>query len=100
VGKGVLILSEYAGATAQLQREALLVNPYDVEGVADAIHKAFTMPRDEVKHRMQAMRKTIRATDVKWWVETFLKAALGHDLGEDSSLEVYRPTPPPGFAHH
>jgi trehalose 6-phosphate synthase len=99
-GKGVLILSEYAGATAQLQRHALLVNPYDVEGVADAIHQAFTMPRDEVKHRMQAMRRTIRDTDVGWWVETFLKAALDQDLGAASSLEVYRPEPPAGFAFH
>jgi trehalose 6-phosphate synthase len=99
-GRGVLILSEYAGATAQLQNEALLVNPYDVEGVAEAIHQAFTMPRDEIKQRMQAMRQTIRETDVGWWVDTFLKAALGEDLGEASSLESYRPQPPPGFAFH
>ena len=96
-GRGVLILSEYAGATAQLQNDALLVNPYDVEGVAEAIHRAFTMPRAEVKGRMQRMRETIRATDVAWWVDTFLKAALDQDLGASSEVEVYRPTPPEGF---
>jgi trehalose 6-phosphate synthase/phosphatase len=99
-GKGVLILSEYAGATAQLQNDALLVNPYDVEGVADAIHRAFTMPRDEVKRRMQAMRHTIRKTDVSWWVDTFLKAARDEDLGESAKLEFYRPQPPAGFSFH
>ena len=97
-GKGVLILSEYAGATAQLQHDALLVNPYDVEGVADAIHHAFTMPKDEAKARMMRMRDTIRRTDVGWWVETFLKAAFDEDLGESSAVEFYRPQLPEGFS--
>jgi trehalose 6-phosphate synthase len=96
-GRGVLILSEYAGATAQLQGDALLVNPYDVEGVAEAIHRAFSMPRAEVEARMQRMRDTIRRTDVGWWVDTFLKAALDQDLGESGSVEMYRPAPPEGF---
>jgi trehalose 6-phosphate synthase len=97
-GRGVLVLSEYAGATAQLQADALLVNPYDVEGVAQAIHQAFTMPRGEARRRMERMRETIRATDVGWWVETFLRAAFDEDLGASSEVEVYRPAPPPGFA--
>ena len=92
--RGVLILSEYAGATAQLQKDALLVNPYDVEGVAYAIHRAFTMPRDEQRRRMQSLRETIRRTDIKWWVDTFLKAAFDEDLGESAGVEIYRPPPP------
>jgi trehalose 6-phosphate synthase len=92
-GKGVLILSEYAGATAQLQDEALLVNPHDVEGVADAIHRAFTMPAEERKERMDRARQRIRETDVEWWVETFLNAAAGEDLGPDSKVATYRPVP-------
>jgi trehalose 6-phosphate synthase/phosphatase len=99
-GKGVLILSESAGATAQLQRDALLVNPYDVEGVSDAIHRAFTMPRDEARTRMQSMRERIRGCDVDWWVDTFLKAAHDEDLGADSEVEQYRPEAPEGFAFH
>ncbi|MGD2069154.1 MAG: trehalose-6-phosphate synthase [Gemmatimonadota bacterium] len=90
-GKGVLILSEYAGATAQLQNEAILVNPHDVEGVADAIHQAFTMPADERTRRMEALRGKIKATDIDWWVETFLEAAADEDLGEDSTVQTYRP---------
>jgi trehalose 6-phosphate synthase len=97
-GKGVLILSEYAGATAQLQHDALLVNPYDVEGVAEAIRWAFTMPKDEAKGRMQRMRETIRRTDVGWWVDTFLKAAFDQELGESATVEIYRPSLPEGFS--
>jgi trehalose 6-phosphate synthase len=96
-GRGVLILSEYAGATAQLQKDALLVNPYDVEGVAQAIHRAFTMPREEAEARMKRMRETIRRTDVGWWVDTFMKAAFDQDLGESAGIELFRPAPPDGF---
>ena len=59
-GKGVLILSESTGAGAQLQDSALLVNPQDVEGVAAAIHRAVTMPPDERRRRMEAMRAQVR----------------------------------------
>ena len=94
--KGVLILSEHAGATAQLQRDALLVNPYDVEGVADAIYRACMMPPDEARQRMRSLRKTIRKTDLNWWVDTFLNAALDRDLGESAAVESFRPQPPEG----
>ena len=96
-GNGVLVLSEYAGATDQLQDDALLVNPYDVEGVAEAIHRAFTMTEDERTRRMESMRKSIRRYDIHWWVDTFLKAVEGRDLGEDALLKTYQPSPPPGF---
>jgi len=99
-GKGVLILSEYAGATAQLQRDALLVNPYDVEGVAEAIYRAFTMQMDEVSRRMRSMRETIRATDVSWWVDIFLRAAFDQGLGDAESVERYSPMMPEGFSFH
>jgi len=96
-GNGVLILSEYAGATAQLQDDALLVNPYDVEGVADAIHRAFIMSEEERTRRMQRMRDSIRKHDIHWWVDTFLKAAEGRELGEDSTVQIFQPKAPPGF---
>jgi trehalose 6-phosphate synthase len=95
-GKGVLILSEYAGATAQMQKEALLVNPHDVEGVANAIHRAFVMPEDERKQRMDKLRQKIRETDVEWWVDTFLKAADDEDLGDARTVDAYRPVAPAG----
>ncbi len=96
-GDGVLILSEYAGATAQLQQDAILVNPYDVEDVAEAIHTACTMPEEERRARMGRIRDKIRKEDIFWWVDVFLKAARGEDLGEWSSLDAYQPPAPPGF---
>jgi trehalose 6-phosphate synthase/phosphatase len=79
-GDGVLILSEFAGAAAQLQRGALLVNPYDVERVATAIHQAVTMPLSERRTRMRRLRRVVRSQDVFWWVESFLGAAFARDL--------------------
>jgi trehalose 6-phosphate synthase len=68
---GVLVLSRFAGAAEQL-REALLVNPYDTEGTASAIHLALQMPLEERQARHQALLKTIRRYDVHWWCESFL----------------------------
>jgi trehalose 6-phosphate synthase/phosphatase len=71
----VLILSEFAGAAHQLGRNSLVVNPYDVEGVADAIHRAYLMSSDERKARMRKLRSSVRRRDVFWWLNLFLKAA-------------------------
>jgi len=76
----VLILSEFAGAASQLYRGALLVNPYDIEGVADAIRRAFGMSQEERHARMHRMRNSIREQDVFWWVDSFLRAAITKDL--------------------
>jgi trehalose 6-phosphate synthase len=70
---GVLILSEFAGAAVQLQHDALLVNPYHVEETADAIYQAWAMHPEERRQRMQRLRRTIRAHDIFWWVEAFLR---------------------------
>ena len=71
---GVLILSEMAGAADELQ-EALLVNPFDVEAVADALHRALSMSQDERRARMSALRDRVRANDVHAWVDRFVAAA-------------------------
>jgi trehalose 6-phosphate synthase len=76
----VLILSEFAGAAEQLASGALLVNPYDVEGVAEAIRVAHRMPKEERIARMRAMRRSIRRNDVFAWVDAFLRAAVSRDL--------------------
>jgi trehalose 6-phosphate synthase/phosphatase len=78
----VLILSEFAGAAAQLQRGALLVNPYDIEGVADAIHRAYTMNDDERRNRMRRLRRGVRECDIFWWVDSYLQAAIERDLSD------------------
>ena len=70
---GVLMLSEFAGASEEL-REALLVNPYDVDGTADAVHRALTMDGPERRRRMRALRATVFEYDVHRWAKTFLDA--------------------------
>jgi len=76
---GVLILSEFAGAAIQVRRDALLVNPYDIEGVADAIYQAYGMNIDERRWRMQRLRKSVARRDVFWWVNSFLQAAVARE---------------------
>jgi len=90
-GNGVLILSEFAGAAAQLQKGALMVNPYDVEGVADAIYRAFTMNQDERYARMRRLRENIRKYDIFWWVDSFLEAGFARSLGDFPPIEEYIP---------
>ena len=76
----VLILSEFAGAAEQLGRGALLVNPYDVRGVAEAIRAAHGMPERERVARMRSLRRAVRREDVYRWVDAFLRAAISRDL--------------------
>jgi trehalose 6-phosphate synthase/phosphatase len=70
-GDGVLVLSEFAGAADELT-SALVVNPYDVDGMADAIHRALTMDQEERRSRMQALRERVTTNDARWWAERFL----------------------------
>lgn len=74
---GVLVLSEFAGAAAQLQEGALLVNPNDIEGMADALKAAFDMDESERRCRMERMRTIVSEQDIFWWVDYYLQAALG-----------------------
>jgi trehalose 6-phosphate synthase/phosphatase len=73
---GVLILSEFAGAATQLGQHALLVNPYDIHGVADAIQQACEMSPRERLIRMGGLRQIIRTQNIFRWVDTFLKVAF------------------------
>jgi trehalose 6-phosphate synthase len=89
--KGVLILSQFAGAAAQLGRWALVVNPYDVEQTADAIYNAFRMPEGERRYRMRQLRRNVRTQDVFWWVDQFMQAAIHKELRDFPILEDYIP---------
>lgn len=70
-GDGVLVLSEFAGAAAELA-EAVHVNPYDTDGTAAAIHTALVMPEDERRTRMSGLRRRVFEYDVLHWVRSFL----------------------------
>jgi trehalose 6-phosphate synthase/phosphatase len=73
-GTGVLVLSELAGAALDLP-EALIVNPYDVDDVAEVLHRALTMPEDERRARLATLQARVRASDVGSWLERYLESA-------------------------
>jgi trehalose 6-phosphate synthase len=68
---GVLILSELAGAAQELH-EALIINPYDERGFADAVERAVVMPPWERRRRMQALRRRVAGRDVLAWASDIL----------------------------
>jgi trehalose 6-phosphate synthase len=71
---GVVVLSENAGAHAELGEWALSVNPFDVEGQAKAIHQALEMSAAERRERLDAIRAHVRAHDLSGWAESLLDA--------------------------
>lgn len=73
---GVLVLSEFAGAADELT-DAVIVNPYDVDGMAAAMHRALTMSEPDRRRRMRALREKVLANDVHHWASTFLDALTG-----------------------
>ncbi|MBN2225951.1 MAG: trehalose-6-phosphate synthase [candidate division Zixibacteria bacterium] len=92
---GVLILSEFAGAASRLDCGAILVNPYNVIEVADAIFRAYIMDQSEQKNRMRKMRSEIRRNNVFRWVEQFVATfELGDENGYGKAdLPVSTSTP-------
>jgi trehalose 6-phosphate synthase len=73
--QGVLILSSFAGASRELS-EALIVNPYDTHGMAEAIDQALRMPSGEQRDRMHLMRDLVRQRNVhRWAAQMLLDAA-------------------------
>jgi trehalose 6-phosphate synthase len=71
---GVVVLSENAGAHAELGDWALTVNPFDVDGQAQAIHEALTLKPAERQRRLEAIRAHVRAHDVHHWLDLQLAA--------------------------
>ena len=72
-GKGVLILSEMAGAAKELS-EALIVNPNNLERIADSMHRALTMPVDEQIERNRTMQERLKRYNVEMWADDFMKS--------------------------
>lgn len=68
---GVLVLSEFAGASRELL-EALIVNPYDAGECGAALHRALTMPMSEQRDRMRMLRKLVRTSNVYRWAGRML----------------------------
>ncbi|MBL7931814.1 MAG: bifunctional alpha,alpha-trehalose-phosphate synthase (UDP-forming)/trehalose-phosphatase [Bacteroidia bacterium] len=83
--RGVLVLSETAGAAAEL-KEAIIVNPTDREEIAQAIYDALSMPVEEQMLRNESMQSRIRSYDVVKWAEDF----IGQLVLQNSMQEVLR----------
>ena len=83
---GVLVLSEFAGAAAELA-EAVVVNPYDVDAVAETIRRALQMPREERHRRMRPMRRRVIEHDVHAWAKAFIERL------DSPALKDARPAP-------
>ncbi|TLV02948.1 bifunctional alpha,alpha-trehalose-phosphate synthase (UDP-forming)/trehalose-phosphatase [Dyadobacter luticola] len=86
--RGVLILSEMAGAAAELG-EALIINPLDKQDIADAINTAFVMPEEEQMKRMEAMRQRIRDYDVFAWTNDFFTQMTMLELEHERLRQVF-----------
>jgi trehalose 6-phosphate synthase/phosphatase len=86
--KGVLILSEFAGAASELG-EAMVINPWNPDQIADAIEQAFNMPFWERSRRMNALFTKVARNDVHYWANSFLA-----DLEEPASVLVSSATEP------
>ncbi|MBO0979500.1 trehalose-6-phosphate synthase [Microbacterium sp. SD291] len=71
--RGVLVLSEFAGAADELG-SAILVNPHDIEGLKEAIMRAVSMPPKEQSRRMRSLRRRVLDNDVIAWSNSFLAA--------------------------
>lgn len=73
---GVLVLSQFAGAAEELQ-EALIVNPYDIDAMAESLQQALTMPIEERRERNVVLLERIRRNDAKAWLARFMRYLEG-----------------------
>jgi trehalose 6-phosphate synthase len=83
---GALVLSEFAGAAAEL-KGAFFVNPHDLEGMKEAIVRAMTVSPREGRARMLRMRRTVLRHDVHAWASSFL-GALSRSTGRPRAIQA------------
>ena len=84
--KGVLILSEMAGASKELS-DAIIVNPNDIHQLVEAMHKALTMPEDLQIESMTSMQKSLKRYNIHAWVKLFMDE-LANVKKEQSHLKT------------
>lgn len=99
---GVLIISEFTGASDELKR-AIRINPHDIDGLKDAILQAIAMPKRDRAARMRSLRKRVLEFDVARWSTTFLdtladarEAQLEFEINPLGELEWTVERPPLG----
>lgn len=89
---GVLVLSKFTGAAVEL-RDALIVNPYDIAGVAEAIHEGIEMNREDRRQRMRHMRRQVMEHNIYRWAASVLGDLRELRLEPIEGQEA-RPIPP------
>jgi trehalose 6-phosphate synthase len=82
---GVLVLSRFAGASEEL-RDAIVVNPYDIAGVAEALDYALSLPVEERRRRHSAMMARLRRGDIGHWRDRFLADLASTPRAEASEI--------------
>jgi trehalose 6-phosphate synthase len=82
-GKGVLILSQFTGASREL-KDALVVNPYDLEQLAEAIRQALEMSPEEQRARLQRMRETLKERNIYRWAADLISGLAQIRLGKEA----------------
>jgi len=95
--RGVLILSRFTGAAREL-RDAIIVNPYDIESTGEAIAKALWMDVHEMVERMRRMRASVREHNIYWWAGSLIgtlcelrldqKESASHTVVDRVSVEM------------
>jgi trehalose 6-phosphate synthase len=96
-GPGVLVLSEFAGAARDLP-EALIINPYDTEQFAAALHEAITMPPAERTQRMTRMAQRVEENNIYRWAADFLTTlAQTQPQAQTQAQPQVRPVEPPAI---
>ena len=84
---GVLILSDFAGASRELT-DAILVNPFDQEGMAEAIHQALEMPEEARRRRMQKMRAAVAENNIYRWAGKIISSLLKFEIATNGHVDA------------
>jgi trehalose 6-phosphate synthase len=87
---GVLILSQFTGASREL-KDAVIVNPYDIEQMADAIRLSLVMPPEERRDRMGRMRDTLLEYNIYRWAGKLIAGLARLRLTENASAPEAAP---------
>lgn len=91
--RGVLILSRFTGAAREL-RDAIIVNPYDIQSTADSIAQALDMNIDEMIERMRSMRRFVKEHNIYWWAGSLIGALCELRLKKTASAKTSRERTP------
>ena len=84
---GVLLLSEFAGAAEELFK-AVPVNPYDADGMCEALKMALSMDEEEKSKRMHGMYERVVEYDAQYWAKSFLNDLNGLNIKRDDSADI------------